>query len=792
MPTVALSPDPILQFLSNDGKPLIGGKLFTYLAGTTTPYATYTDSSGSIANTNPIILNSRGEVATITGQSCGLWTESAVAYKYALFDAFDNPIWTEDNIVDAQLSQVIIGGYLWPREQAEINGGIIPANLGYEYSDLRRYGIMPNDQTLAAANTLYAQNLWNPALTGPVGDFYFFNTTGADTYYFSDILGIRDGVSIDLRDCTINFAKPAPDVAATDAGFFFAIRDFSLCNGSIVVDYPSAGPNQGHAIMIGARGDQLGPYFSNSYDSLMPVPQGNVHLSRLRVSSNNPLAIAISSTGGLQNFTVDDVFVNGQGVNPGGFYYEFGWATSGTENLRQTSQGHNIHVRNFIGTNFNVSSGTSSCGVAANGAYNFLGENIYISGASNAVEFGPGESLYYRPWVGVDTAGAKHTITLRNVVGQDLVGSGMVFSGAALASGGYLGSLIAALGHPGDYIAETNLLDYDVDGFSLKQASATPAGGYGMQLNGGRGSIRNGTISGGFQRGVVTTDEVVNFVMEQVNIFGCTQNAVIMGIGVAIWSPPRTKQGVIRNCYFAGNGTQSAGVYYAITVSLCDSFLIEQCRSGNEVSFSGVAETTQGGLIFISPNGTPNCTNVVLRENHVGGLAGAAVAYNNHFDQGYTRNHLIEKPTGITTVDGGFDGVIYSITPSLTCASVGDLAITYVVQSLDFIKHDGMVDYTFEITTSAFTHTTSTGNVLITGLPIQANNNVVGSLPIGTLNFQGITKASYTQFVPIGSGGSTQLTIGCSGSGQTNATLAIGDLPTGGTVKLYGSGSYFV
>jgi len=50
------------QFFDNDGAPLAGGLIYTYAAGTTTPQATYTTSAGTIAHTNPIVLNSAGRV----------------------------------------------------------------------------------------------------------------------------------------------------------------------------------------------------------------------------------------------------------------------------------------------------------------------------------------------------------------------------------------------------------------------------------------------------------------------------------------------------------------------------------------------------------------------------------------------------------------------------------------------------------------------------------------------------------------------------------------------------------
>lgn len=87
----SLSPSPKLQFFSANGIPLSGGKLYTYVAGTTTPLTTYTSQSGSIANTNPVILNSSG--------LCDVWLGSGV-YKFKLTDANDALIWTVDNIQD--------------------------------------------------------------------------------------------------------------------------------------------------------------------------------------------------------------------------------------------------------------------------------------------------------------------------------------------------------------------------------------------------------------------------------------------------------------------------------------------------------------------------------------------------------------------------------------------------------------------------------------------------------------------------------------------------------------------
>jgi hypothetical protein len=84
-----ISPEPRLQFFASDGSFLVGGKLYTYAAGTTTPLATYTTSTGLIANTNPVILDSRGEAS--------VWLTSS-KYKFVLKTAADVEIWTQDQL----------------------------------------------------------------------------------------------------------------------------------------------------------------------------------------------------------------------------------------------------------------------------------------------------------------------------------------------------------------------------------------------------------------------------------------------------------------------------------------------------------------------------------------------------------------------------------------------------------------------------------------------------------------------------------------------------------------------
>jgi hypothetical protein len=111
----ALATPPKLQFLDSNGAPLVGGKLYTYAAGTTTPQVTYTDFGGGTANANPVILDSRGEASVWLGTSL---------YKMALYDSTDVLIWTVDNI----------GGFATLAQLAASGGsnliGYLPAGTG--------------------------------------------------------------------------------------------------------------------------------------------------------------------------------------------------------------------------------------------------------------------------------------------------------------------------------------------------------------------------------------------------------------------------------------------------------------------------------------------------------------------------------------------------------------------------------------------------------------------------------------------------------------------------------------
>jgi len=80
------------QFFDNTGLPLNAGLLYTYQAGSTTPLTTYTDIGGTIANTNPIVLDTSGRLMS------EVWLTYGYNYKFVLKTSAGVTIGTYDNI----------------------------------------------------------------------------------------------------------------------------------------------------------------------------------------------------------------------------------------------------------------------------------------------------------------------------------------------------------------------------------------------------------------------------------------------------------------------------------------------------------------------------------------------------------------------------------------------------------------------------------------------------------------------------------------------------------------------
>jgi hypothetical protein len=96
IPNAVPMPQPEVQFLDQNGVPLSGAYLCTYAGGTSTPLATYTDSTAATPNTNPVVLDTYGRASVWVGPSL---------YKFVLRTggsgnscATGSVQWTQDNV----------------------------------------------------------------------------------------------------------------------------------------------------------------------------------------------------------------------------------------------------------------------------------------------------------------------------------------------------------------------------------------------------------------------------------------------------------------------------------------------------------------------------------------------------------------------------------------------------------------------------------------------------------------------------------------------------------------------
>jgi hypothetical protein len=92
-----LLPNAKLQFVDQNGAPLAGGSVYYYAPGTTNPLPTFQDKAGTIQNTNPVLLDSRGQ-AIVWGSG---------TYRQVVCDASGVTIW--DQIVTDASTGLIQG-----------------------------------------------------------------------------------------------------------------------------------------------------------------------------------------------------------------------------------------------------------------------------------------------------------------------------------------------------------------------------------------------------------------------------------------------------------------------------------------------------------------------------------------------------------------------------------------------------------------------------------------------------------------------------------------------------------
>jgi hypothetical protein len=138
--------------------------------------------------------------------------------------------------------------------------------------------------------------------------------------------------------------------------------------------------------------------------------------------------------------------------------------------------------------------------------------------------------------------------------------------------------------------------------------------------------------------------------------------------------------------------------------------------------------------------------------------------------------------SNVNTLDDYEEG---TWTPVLTFATPGNVAVTYSNQAGGYTKIGNLILASFCVITSAFTHTTASGNIQLTGLPFAAGN-VASNFHYGALQWSGITKAGYTSVVSRIDPNTAIVIFIASASAAVSSLVVAADTPSGGTINFTG------
>ena len=133
-------PLPYQTITDQNGAPISGASIYTYVVGTTTPLATYQDYTLQTANTNPIVTDSAGRYGAYALGN----------FRAVVYDNNDVLVW--DNVSVAALPGSIVSTFMTP---------VVGAANSTQFLNL--------SGTQAAINTAIAGVSLLPGPTGPAG-----------------------------------------------------------------------------------------------------------------------------------------------------------------------------------------------------------------------------------------------------------------------------------------------------------------------------------------------------------------------------------------------------------------------------------------------------------------------------------------------------------------------------------------------------------------------------------------------------------------------------------------------
>ena len=477
----SISPTPKLQFFAANGTPLVGGKLYSYAAGTTTPLATYTDAGGGTANPNPVILDSRGEAS--------VWLNTDL-YKLRLTTATDVDVWTVDNVGgNVTLNQLAASGGSALVGFQQSGAGAQPRTVQSKLRDtvsVKDFGAVGDGLTddTAAIQACYAAN---PGRTIWHGDGYTYLISSSLTLYSgSKYIGksiikqknsagiagpmmtgtsvsnvVVEGLEIDgnatnnaaAQTYGIKFLTGTNNIVqgcnvhdVTQAGIYFASETYSKVLGNQVINCGRNLGTDNHGIML----------ISNIATALTGIVcQGNTVVNAYRKG----ITVYNATPGTINGVSIDGNVVNGCAT--GGIY---------TANPNAVIHGYqrgisitgNVCYNNYVNIEAACMSGGvvagNTCDTTSGGQGIYIADCIYSSFTGNTV-------------INSQADGIK-------IIGLTINPTGLTVSGNTIALSSQAGA--------GTYDGlDLNSVTYStIVGNVMLGESASPKQGYGIQESG--------------------------------------------------------------------------------------------------------------------------------------------------------------------------------------------------------------------------------------------------------------------------------------------------------------------
>lgn len=250
-----------------------------------------------------------------------------------------------------------------------------------------------------------------------------------------------------------------------------------------------------------------------------------------------------------------------------------------------------------------------------------------------------------------------------------------------------------------------------------------------------------------------------------------------------------SNSGVIEDLYIytPGSNTLTNGIKLNSTLNSINSWRITGGRIG-ALTGDHVASVITNAI-----NLAGNGTGVRIEDVAIGAGGGGSVTNGIVIGSGHTStvvdNNRDDGNVGTMITNSGARSRIRqdsSWTPTPTFATAGNVAFTPTIQLGRYTQEDNYGTLEFNLA-GTITHTTAAGNLRITGMPFTPEN--INSFPPGGMIWSGITMAvaGYTQIVPYAQPNITYIEFQASGTGKADVSVAFGDIPSGGTLRLFGS-----